>query len=300
MKDKGKVFISYSNKDKSFVDKFVNDLLSNNIFVWYDKLDLKAGDSIPIKIIKAINKAKYFIVVLSPDSVRSPWVNEELNVAFMKQITSNGTFLIPVLIKECMLPLLLSHRKFIDFRNSYISGLKEILEVFEKDFETSVKLKDKQLYPWPDIEILNSEFVYINSIRFDKFFRMNCNLNWTSGFTTEHIVKTLSLPLSKEIPELGLRWSFSYSLVHKDKVILPFKKLKDVNVDIGSILRLLINDTYEDLYEKKLNEMWDGTKFYESMELMFREKELRTAIEKRGKLDSQKLEEMSNSFFFHV
>jgi hypothetical protein len=46
----GKIFISHADKDKNFVDHLVSDLAAHGIPVWYDKLDVRLGDSIPGKI----------------------------------------------------------------------------------------------------------------------------------------------------------------------------------------------------------------------------------------------------------
>lgn len=91
----GKIFISHASKDKDFVDRLVSDLAAHAIPVWYDKLDVRLGDSIPGKINSGISEAKYFLIVLSPAAVKSNWVLEELNAALMRQVASAGTFLIP-------------------------------------------------------------------------------------------------------------------------------------------------------------------------------------------------------------
>jgi len=46
----GKVFISHASSDEGFVDRLAYDLSRHGVSVWYDKLDLRIGDSIPGKI----------------------------------------------------------------------------------------------------------------------------------------------------------------------------------------------------------------------------------------------------------
>lgn len=62
----GKIFISHASKDKKFVDRLVSDLAAHGVPVWYDKLDVRLGDSIPGKINSGISEAKYFLTVISP------------------------------------------------------------------------------------------------------------------------------------------------------------------------------------------------------------------------------------------
>jgi TIR domain len=121
---------SHTSKDKPFVDRLVSDLAAHGIPVWYDKLDLRLGDSIPGKINSGLSGAQYSLIVLSPAAVKSSWVREELNAALMRQVASAGTFLLPVLVEDCDVPPLLAHRRFADFRTDYRAGLAELLELF--------------------------------------------------------------------------------------------------------------------------------------------------------------------------
>jgi hypothetical protein len=132
-----KVFISHASRDKNFVDRLVSDLAPRGVPVWYDKLDVWLGDSIPGKINTGISEAKYFLIVLSPAAVKSKWVQEELNAALMRQVAADGTFLLPVLVEDCNVPPLLGHRRFADFREGYEAGLEELLEVFGRDTEAA-------------------------------------------------------------------------------------------------------------------------------------------------------------------
>ncbi len=61
----GKVFVSHASADKPFVDRLVADLATRGISVWYDKLDLRLGESIPGSINTGLLESKYFAIVLS-------------------------------------------------------------------------------------------------------------------------------------------------------------------------------------------------------------------------------------------
>jgi len=112
----------------------------------------------------------------------------------MRQVASAGTFLIPVLVEDCDVPPLLNHRRFADFRKDYEAGLEELLEVFGRDAKAAELAGKNLVHSWPDLEISDREFIYLHSTRFDKFFRMNCDLEWTANSTIDYIVSTLSLP----------------------------------------------------------------------------------------------------------
>ena len=72
-----KIFISYSRKDIDFVRKLAGDLEKAGYDVWWDLTDLRGGDDWPRVIPAAIEASKYFIIVLSPNSAVSDWVEKE-------------------------------------------------------------------------------------------------------------------------------------------------------------------------------------------------------------------------------
>lgn len=295
------VFISHSSVDKPFVDKLVGDLTKVGVTVWYDKFDIKLGDSIPGKINDGLSKAKYFIIVLSNSSVNSKWVQEELNSALMKQINLSGTFILPVKIDDCIIPPLLSHRKHLNLRDDYDKNVGELLEVFREDFDVINVVKDKELFPWPDTDISDKHYIYLYSTRFDKFFKMYCDPDWTVNKTIDYITATLNLPWNTEVSQLGMRWSFSYGLIVNDKGVGLSKTLKELEIKNGDILKININGTYEDVFEKELKSMWDGSKIYHmTTEMLRREENMKNAIANRGVLNSARLKEIADSYFSHV
>lgn len=296
----GKVFVSHSSADKPFVDRLVADLAAREVPVWYDKLDIRIGDSVPGSINKGLTDSKYFLIILSKSSVGSRWVQEELNAALMQQVARGGTFILPVLIEDCDVPPLLQHRRYADFRSDYEFGLTDLLGVWGRDRAAAQVIKDKPLYPWPDLDTPEREFVYLHSTRFDKFFRMSCDLSQTASQTIDYIVVTLNLPWGHNVPQLGMKWSFSYRLIFNNKGIGLSTPLRDADVSLGSVLKVGINGTYEDLWEKELSEMWDGTKIYEIGSAMRREAELKESIHIRGALTSQRLRELADACFAHV
>jgi TIR domain len=66
------VFISYSSKDKPIVEKIVGHLSAMNISLWFDKWEIKVGDSIARKINEGIKQSGYLLLILSSNSIKSP------------------------------------------------------------------------------------------------------------------------------------------------------------------------------------------------------------------------------------
>ncbi|MCU1264131.1 MAG: hypothetical protein JWM21_449 [Acidobacteria bacterium] len=297
----GKVFISHASADKSFVDRLVADLSTRSIPVWYDKLDLRIGESVPGKINEGLAGAKYFLIVLSKSAVNSSWVREELNAALMKQVSQGGTFVLPVLLEDCEIPPLLAHRRYADFRSEYSPALNELLALWGSDTAACDAAKKDNVQPWPDVDMSDAEFVYLHSTRFDKFFRMSCSLSWSANKTINYLVDTLSLPWNIELSNVGMKWSFSYGLVFDGKSISLSESLRDAGVEVGGVVMIRISGTYEDLYEKELKELWDGSKMYlMTPEMLMREERLKAAIAARGRLTNNRLKEIADVCFSNV
>ena len=72
------VFVSYSHRDAAFVDQLVARLEADGIEYWLDEKDLLVGQVIDSAISRAIQQHAHFLVVLSPASVQSRWLQREL------------------------------------------------------------------------------------------------------------------------------------------------------------------------------------------------------------------------------
>jgi hypothetical protein len=75
------IFISYSRRDQEFVTRLASDLDAQVAGVWFDQSDIQAGQKWHDKILEGIQECKAFILVLSPDSMASRYVREEVNKA---------------------------------------------------------------------------------------------------------------------------------------------------------------------------------------------------------------------------
>jgi formylglycine-generating enzyme required for sulfatase activity len=135
------VFISYSSKDRDFAERLAADLKASGAGVWFDQWEIKVGDSITQKINDGIHDNDYLAVVLSPDSVASPWVRKELNAAMMKELNRRSVFVLPILYRDCEIPSLIADKRYADFRKSYEFGFSEVLKVLTPpEFEPEMVL----------------------------------------------------------------------------------------------------------------------------------------------------------------
>jgi tetratricopeptide (TPR) repeat protein len=96
----GHIFISHASKDGEFVKELREALEANKLPVWIDARNLRGGPKLAPEINEAIEQAGQFIVVLSPNTINSPWVRKEIQKALEvgRQRKDNGFHTIPLLL----------------------------------------------------------------------------------------------------------------------------------------------------------------------------------------------------------
>ncbi len=123
-----RVFISYSRKDIAFVERLAKDIKNAGFDAWYDLSGLEAGKNWGKEIQDALQESQFLIVVLSPNSLQSRWVEREYLFA-----ESLNVKIIPVLYQPCRLPLWTIDLHYIDMTSgSYKKHLEELLKVLGK------------------------------------------------------------------------------------------------------------------------------------------------------------------------
>jgi hypothetical protein len=95
----GGVFISYSHADAKFVDKLYERLGSEGIPAFLDRHDLISGP-MQKQITKAIRLADVVVLVLSAASLKSDWVENELDLTLLKETEEKRDVLYPVSLDE--------------------------------------------------------------------------------------------------------------------------------------------------------------------------------------------------------
>ncbi len=96
------VFVAYSRKDKQACEDLIVRLRGQELDVFYDQF-LRGGDRWRGVIARTIRRSAVFIVLLSKDSLSSPEVEKELNMA-----VSVNANLIPVRLDDAPLSALLN------------------------------------------------------------------------------------------------------------------------------------------------------------------------------------------------
>ncbi len=111
------IFISYSRKDIDFGRKLAGDLEKAGYDVWWDLTDLQGGDDWPRAIPAAIEASQFFLIVLSPNSAVSDWVEKEYTHAL-----SLRKKVIPIMLKQCSVPFALNTINYVNFTSEDYAG----------------------------------------------------------------------------------------------------------------------------------------------------------------------------------
>jgi tetratricopeptide (TPR) repeat protein len=129
-------FISYCRADEEFALRLAQDLKDAGAAVWLDQLDIKPGHSWDNAVEGALRAATKMLVILTPTSVSSENVRDEIAYA-LKQ----GKVVIPVLYIECEIPLRLERKQHIDFRANYTRGVDLLLRELRVDDPDKIVLE---------------------------------------------------------------------------------------------------------------------------------------------------------------
>lgn len=155
------VFMSHNEEDKQFVEKIGLFLKSQGMEVWIDKWKMTPGDSLIAKIGDAIDDSDKLVAFLSPASVDSNWVKQELATGKIIELAEEKgvgvKFIIPVLLKPCKVPWFLRDKLYANFT--------------DKDFDTACEelrrgILSETLEP-DDVETDNEYFIVYDSIPID-------------------------------------------------------------------------------------------------------------------------------------
>jgi len=125
------IFLSHSSSDKRFAHRLGELLTAYGVTTWIDKAEIKVGDSLLQKITEGIEKMDYLGVILSPTSISSGWVQKELRIATTMEIEQKQVKVLPILYRDCDIPLFLQDKVYADFRNRsmFQHSLIKLLEV---------------------------------------------------------------------------------------------------------------------------------------------------------------------------
>jgi hypothetical protein len=134
--------LSYAREDSQFALQLAKGLRASGESIWLDQLDIAPGERWDKSVEEALASCGRVLVILSPISVASTSVVDEVPYALDERKT-----LIPILYRDCPIPLRLRRLQYVDFRANYPGGMQNLLDVFGRVGKTTaareVKMADR-------------------------------------------------------------------------------------------------------------------------------------------------------------
>jgi len=96
-------FISYSTKDQEFADRLYADLQAKGLRCYLASEDLKIGERFRSRIDESIRTHDKLLLVLSEHSIRSPWVEKEVETALEREHREKRTVLFPIRLDDTVM-----------------------------------------------------------------------------------------------------------------------------------------------------------------------------------------------------
>jgi hypothetical protein len=126
-----RVFISHSSKDVDFIYSKVKAVLDEaGCHTWCSATDIRLAADWEQQIREALTQADWFLVVLSPDAVKSPWVQAETHWALEHMVGR----VVPIMARSCQptdVHLRLGTLQYIDFRVDVAGGQRRLLALVQ-------------------------------------------------------------------------------------------------------------------------------------------------------------------------
>ncbi len=138
MKEKYKmydVFISHASEDKVSIVRPIYEACEElGISAFLDEEQIEWGDSLTEVLNHALGKSKYFLAVLSDNSIDKKWPRREINTALARQIEGNQKFL-PLLVDNPNMDSLglTSDLLYINWDNNPMDIALRIKELIDKN-----------------------------------------------------------------------------------------------------------------------------------------------------------------------
>jgi hypothetical protein len=226
-----RAFLSHSHADKEVVYRVKNELDRHGIFTWIDEFQIGIGESIRQEIDKGISSSNFLVLFLSKKAIESEWVQREIDAAFMKEVESKDTTIIPVLLETCDIPITLKARRYIDMKQDVQTGIAMLIKALMYPRHSVLKAIS-------GLWIGASGALYLSSTGNLIMGKYDWQLGEKSGNIFGHL----------EQNRIKFNWSWDYSPEHGHGVfILDDSHLKleggwwfiDVNIDPDEDLEVL-------------------------------------------------------------
>jgi hypothetical protein len=130
-----KAFISHNRANKAEAEQLALELRKNGVDAWFDKWEIGPGDSLVEKINDGLAGAQLFVVLLSPEALRSKWVEAELDFGIVARINETMK-VVPVIVTKCEVPPLLKATLYVNWSDGLDDVVRKLADVAHGRWQT--------------------------------------------------------------------------------------------------------------------------------------------------------------------
>jgi hypothetical protein len=134
------VFLSHSSRDVRFVSGLARLLRRHGVSAWYSVQSIVGAQQWHDEIGQALKRCDWFVLVMSPDAVRSKWVKREL--LFSLNDNRYEDRIVPVRYKPCdesLLSWVLPAFQTVDLSHGLRAGGADLLRIWGIGYRPAIK-----------------------------------------------------------------------------------------------------------------------------------------------------------------
>ena len=127
------VFLSHASQDQKPARWLRNLLLAHRVPVWYSEHHIGGAQQWQDEIGAALRRCGWFMILLTPHSVKSMWVKRELGYALIEKHYQNR--IVPLHFRTCdakALSWTLPQFQWLDFRVDHRLAAENLLKIWRK------------------------------------------------------------------------------------------------------------------------------------------------------------------------
>jgi hypothetical protein len=139
------VFLSHASRDNAKARRLKNVLTGHGISVWFSSHHIRGAQQWQDEIGQALERCDWFMVLLTPNAIRSMWVEREVKHALKEKRYKDH--IIPLLFKKCdpsELSWVLPQIQTIDFTKNYWKGCEQLLRIWNISLKKPVRKKRRK------------------------------------------------------------------------------------------------------------------------------------------------------------
>jgi hypothetical protein len=182
------VFVSYSRTDSEIMKRICEYLRRSHLLLWTDENLVPGTPSWSKAIEKALDNSKCLIVLLSPDSKSSDWVDKEINYAH----SSVKIPIYPILVRgdeTNSIPFMLTHTQYVDIRTQFEEPLTKLSNAIKQTISPDEE-KTATNKPLDSIDI-KAASPQTEAAIYERSSRSDVRHNWTV-YSLKDIIKRVS------------------------------------------------------------------------------------------------------------